>query len=246
MSQQFVQEPDPECAAVVKALCERYGWALIERAAFAERVAAHAATGGFRTIGMAALNLYSITLHQACSGAEGRERQERAYTELGWLLMQAASSHHGLRDQALVDEVLGEIFEQFPTCRVPGAFIAFAQQRLRNAVKRTRNTRFVSLEARAVELSEEGDDDLHALISAELRESVAFCREQFLRRYPGARLQFAAVWMKFVLELDDATIGVRLAKSPQQVYVLRCRGLKKLRAEPAWQALADEWELRKL
>lgn len=240
---QLVQEPNPECVAVVHTLCERFGWALLERASFAERLRAHAAAGAFRSLEAAAFNLYSAALHLACSGAQGRERQERAYVELARLLQQSAGRYLSGRNPAMVEEVLGEIYEQFTACRTPGAFIAFAQQRLRNLIKRSWNPRLVSLDAGAALLPAQQDDELDALLDAELRERVAACREQFLGKYPAARLQFEAVWMKFMLGLDDATISRYLDKTPNQIYVLRSRGLKRLRAEPAWQALADDLEL---
>lgn len=238
------QEPyegrDPQFVAVVDALCDRYDWRLLEREAFISRLGPHAAAGEFRDLAAAAFNLYTLALYAACSGVEGPERQERAYMELARLLYDIASRHFGERSPDLVDETLGHIFEHFTSCRKPGAFVAFAKQRLRNQLKRRWGERFVSLdELDGPSVAREGEE-LERVLALELRERLIACRELFLRQHKGAALQFEAVWMKFVLDLDDTAIASRLGKEPQQVYVLRSRGLKKLRHEPAWQALADD------
>jgi DNA-directed RNA polymerase specialized sigma24 family protein len=241
----FEQEPDGDnqaaYATVVDALRRRYDWRLIDREAFIAGLGPHAAAGEFRDLNAAAFNLYTLALHRACSGAEGAERQEIAYGELGRLLYDIASRRFGERSPGIVDETLGDIFEHFAACRKPGAFVAFAKQRLRNHLKRRWSDRLVSLDELDGSSGEgEGGDELDRVLTRELRERVAEARRLFLDRHKGARLQFEAVWMKFVLDLDDATIASRLGKEPQQVYVLRSRGLKKLRCDPAWRALADD------
>lgn len=232
--------PAAQHIVVVDALCDRYDWRLLEREAFIARLGPHAAAGEFRDLAAAAFNLYTLALYTACSGAEGPDRQERAYRELGRLLHDIAQRHYGEHSPDLVDETLGEIFEHFAACRKPGAFVAFAKQRLRDQLKRRWGERFVRLDDLDGPITEYQGDELDHVLTLELRERLAACRELFLRRHKGARLQFEAVWMKFVLDLDDTTIASRLGKEPQQVYVLRSRGLKKLRREPAWQALADD------
>jgi DNA-directed RNA polymerase specialized sigma24 family protein len=62
----------------------------------------------------------------------------------------------------------------------------------------------------------------------------------FVQRHPRARLQLAALWLKHVEGLDETAISQRLGKPAGSLYVLRARALQKLRAEPAWRALAAE------
>lgn len=235
-----IEDNEQERIRVVDALCDRYGWSLLDRQAFVAGLGVHVATGEFRDLNAAAFNLYTLALYAACSGDEGPERQERGYRELGRLLQDIAYHRFGDRSSDLVDETLSDVFEHFGACRKRGAFVAFAKQRLRNHLKRRWNERTVSLDELDGPAGESHGEELDKVLARELRERVDECRKEFLDRHKGAQLQFEAVWMKFVLDLDDHTIAARLGKEPQQVYVLRSRGLKKLRGDPAWRALADD------
>jgi hypothetical protein len=46
--------------------------------------------------------------------------------------------------------------------------------------------------------------------------------------------------LKYIEGLDDREIGLRLGKPLSSIYVLRVRGLAKLRSDASWCALANE------
>jgi hypothetical protein len=232
--------PDPQLVAAVDALRARYEWRLLSRDEFIARLGAHLASAEFRSLSAAAFNLYTLTLYVACSGMEGPDRQERAYHELARFLYDLAWRRYGHDGAAEVDDALGDIFEHFAACRKPGAFLAFAHQRLRNLIRRQRSSRTVSIDDHEDQLVTPADEGLEHVLAAELQERVATCRAMFLQKHKRARLQFEAVWMKHLLRLDDCAIAARLGKAPKQIYVLRARGISKLRQEPAWRALAAD------
>ncbi len=235
-----VREPDAELAAAVDRLLARYGWALLSREAYIERLGPHLVAGAFRSPSAAAFNLYTLELYRACSGTGGPDLQEQAYAELARYLFDLARRRYGQQGDELADEVLGDIFEHFDQCRKPDAFLAFAHQRLRDRFRRRRTSRTVSLQDVESQLPGLVDQEWEWMLAAELRERVARCREQFLLKHKRARLQFEAVWMKYLLGLDDTVIPALLGKEPRQVYVLRARGIVKLRNDPEWKALAAD------
>jgi DNA-directed RNA polymerase specialized sigma24 family protein len=235
-----VEGPEQQVAQAVDQLRTRFGWQLIEGAEFVRLAAEHMRVGGFTKPSEAAFNLYTLTLYDACAGTQGAARREAAYGELARYLYDIARNRYHEADPDLVNEALAEIFEHFGDCRVPGAFLAFAQQRLRDLVRRRWNSRTVSLDAQHELLSAEGDDGLSEALSAELRTQILDYSKAFLDKHRGAQMQFLAVWLKFMRHLDDSAIATQLGKDTRQVHLLRCRGLKKLRQDPAWQALAAE------
>ncbi len=79
------------------------------------------------------------------------------------------------------------------------------------------------------------------MIAGELHARFEHLAQEFLRKHPRAAKQFAALRLKFIDGLDDATIAARFGVSVKSVFVLRARAAEKLRAEPAWLALAAEF-----
>lgn len=238
---QVIHEADPQVAQAVDQLLARFKWQLLAREEFIAATVAHMAAEVFDSPNQAAFNRYTLTMYAACAGQEGRARQELAFTELGRYLADIAQGHFREYDPDLIAEALSEIFLNLAQCRKPGAFLAFAKQRLRDLVRRRWQNRGLPLEAANALESDERDDGLNQAISAELRERVLLCGRQFLARHKGAQLQFLAVWLKYMQQLDDQVIAAQLGKEPRQVYVLRSRGLKKLRNEPGWQALSADF-----
>lgn len=237
---QVIHEADPQVAQAVDQLLARFKWRLLAREEFITLTVAHMAAEAFDSPNQAAFNLYTLTMHAACAGQQGRDRQELAFTELGRYLADIAQGYFREYDPDLISEALSDIFLNLAQCRKPGAFLAFAQQRLRDLVRRHWQDRGLPLEAASRLESDERDSGLNQAITVELRERVLLCGRQFLARHKGAQLQFLAVWLKYMQQLDDQAIAAQLGKEPRQVYVLRSRGLKKLRNEPDWQALSAD------
>ena len=66
------------CLAVVDQLAATWGWQLLGRAAWARQAADLVQAGMAADPTRAAMFVYSQVLHTACSGAEGRARQNLA------------------------------------------------------------------------------------------------------------------------------------------------------------------------
>ena len=133
-------DPDwhAECEAIVRSLLARHGWQLIEHEAFVARLSEVYARGVASSPQRAAIHLYTLTLYAACSGKEGAQRQEIAYQELFDYLRRSALHRYGdLADDAS-QLAIERIFTHFGRCRQPGAFLAWAFQQLRDAVRTLR------------------------------------------------------------------------------------------------------------
>jgi len=230
--------PERMCAQAADALVARHGWQLLDRAEFARRALEHLRSGVAADARRAATYAYSLALHAACSGSEGRERQNHAYAELFRYLYDSALHRYPGIHEEVAQRALAQVFASFGRCRQPGAFLAFAFQHLLDAARSLRREH-------AGTLAEQADagqpDPSDMVIAGELRARFEQLAAEFLRRHPRAARQFAALRLKFIDGLDDPTIAGQLGKSVQNVYVLRARAIEKLRAEPAWRALAAEF-----
>jgi RNA polymerase sigma factor (sigma-70 family) len=240
------------CVEAVDGLLARHQWQLLDRAEFARRALDHWSGGGASDAQRAATHIYSLALHTACSGGEGAERQNRAYTELFRYLYDIAFQRYPGAHEEVAQRALVHIYTSFERCRQPGAFLAFAIQQLLDTARSLQREQPPerSLAARsaagAAELGEllvdeQQPDPSELLIAEELRARFALLADEFLRKHPRASHQFAALRLKFIDGLDDQTIAEQLGNTIPNVYVLRARAIEKLRAEPSWRALAIEF-----
>jgi RNA polymerase sigma factor (sigma-70 family) len=240
------------CSQVVDALVDRHGWRLLDRADLVQRALEHLRSGAATDARRAATYAYSRALYVACSGGEGPERQNWAYAELFRYLYDSALHRYPGIHEEVAQRALAGVFASFAGCRQPGAFLAFAFQHLLDAARALRRE---SVPARSLAdrpgeqarwLGEQIPDERQpdpsdAVIADELRARFAQLAGEFLRKHPRAAQQFAALRLKFIDGLDDIAIAQQLGKSVRNVYVLRARAIEKLRAEPAWRALAAEF-----
>jgi RNA polymerase sigma factor (sigma-70 family) len=238
------------CGEAVDLLLDRHGWRLLERAEFLHRTLDHLRSGIARDARRAATFTYSQALHMACSGAEGYERQNSAYGELFRYLHESARYRYPDMDEEVSQRALMNIFMAFERCRQPGTFLAFALQHLLDAARALRREQPRALATPAgvhayalgAQLPDDRQPDpAEVVIAGELRARFEQLAQEFLRKHPRAAKQFAALRLKFIDGLDDATIAARFGVSVKSVYVLRARAAEKLRAEPAWHALAAEF-----
>jgi RNA polymerase sigma factor (sigma-70 family) len=240
------------CAEAADGLLARHRWRLLDRAELARRALEHLRSGVARDAQRAATHAYSLALHAACSGAEGLERQNRAYAELfGYLYDIALQRCPGVHEEA-AQRALAHIYTSFERCRQPGAFLAFGIQQLLDTARSLRREQPPARSlaetdsAGGVELGElltdeRQTDPSDVVIAGELRVRFAQLAAEFLRMHPRAARQFDALRLKFIDGLDDQTIADQLGNSVRNIYVLRARAIEKLRAEPAWRALAIEF-----
>lgn len=247
-------EPDAEtqCHRAVERFLARYDWRLLERAEFVRRAGGALRSGVATTADRAATLVYSQALYHACSGAEGRERQERGYAELYDYLYAIAHQRYPQEWAEVAQRALSTIFEAFHTCRAPETFFAFALIHLGESAKlawREAARLPESLDAPdregAAPLGTTLPDPrqsnpLELVIDAELRQRLRRSLDACRRRHRRATSQLDAVWLKFIEGLDDQTISRRLARSVKSIQEMRCRGLKLLYHDPDWRALGSE------
>jgi RNA polymerase sigma factor (sigma-70 family) len=239
------------CWKAVDALLDRHEWRLLDRPEFARRALDQLRRSVARDAQRAATFVYSQALHTACSGAEGLERQNRAYTELFAYLYERALRRYADMGEEVSQRAIASTFANFKRCRQPGAFLAFALQQMLDAARSLRREQQPNERAAPVGAHEQalGDqiadqrqpDPAEALIAGELHTRFEQLAQEFLRKHPRAAKQFAALRLKYIDSLDDMTIAAQLGVPVKSVYVLRTRAMEKLRAEPAWRALAAEF-----
>jgi RNA polymerase sigma factor (sigma-70 family) len=238
------------CHAAVDRLAATWGWHLLGRATWARQAADLVRAGMAADPGRAAMFVYSQVLHTACSGIDGRARQNLAYTELFRFLFESARRRYPEIAEDATQRASERVFAQFDRCRTPGTFLAFALQQLMDAARAVRRQNGLDAIPQAAPAA--GIGDLHNLpdrqpdmaaqiITAELRARFEDLSREFLRKHPRAGRQIAALRLKYIDGLDEAAIGQLLGKSTGSVYTLRARAIEKLRAEPEWRALAADF-----
>jgi DNA-directed RNA polymerase specialized sigma24 family protein len=246
-------EPEPtreDCQEAVDQLLTCYGWRLLERDAFTARTWAHVRTQVLRDAARAAKFVYSEALYAACSGMEGTMRREQGYAELHRWLYDVAYHRYGDLAEDVTQQALLATYASFSRCRQAGTFMMFTLLQLREAAHALRRQAAAELAWRE---GEAADGAPHAervpdaapspealALHAERRAKLEQCRAAFLRQHPRAAAQFAAVWLKFILGINDHEISRRLGKPIDHIYVLRARGLRKLQSEPQWRDLASD------
>lgn len=232
-------------------LAARYEWQLVPAAELASLVAEEirraGAALGPREVDQLTTAVYVEQLHRACSGARGAELRQRGYIELaGFLVSVARKKYSDVADEA-AQAALVATFESFERCRMPRAFLLFAQQRLYTAVRQLRR------ESGSLSLDQELADGI--LLAETVAAPEADPAEQMIARevaadiqaaiarshalHPRARLQLQAFFDKHLEGLSDAEIGERLRHDAVQVPVLRSRGASKLREDDHWRAIRD-------
>lgn len=239
-----------KCLEAVDLLFKRHDWILLARDACIEQAGAYLRDGIAADPYRAVVHAYSHALYAACSGSEGDQRRERGYTELFRYLYAIARQRYPDVAEDATQHALERLYCGFEMCRQPGAFLAFALQHLRNAVRSIRRQNDQPLQSLDASLGpgQPGLRDLlpdggqfdaaEAVITHEQQCRLAQLAEDFGRRHPRAGQQFAALWLKYIEGLDETAISLRLGKPIRSVYVLRARAIEKLRAEPGWYALA--------
>lgn len=239
------------CLAAVDRLAVTWGWQLLGRVTWAQQAADLVQAGTVAEPPHAAMFVYSQALHSACSGGEGRARQNLAYSELFHFLFESARRRYPMIAEDVTQRASERVFALFARCRTPGAFLAFALQQLLDSVRVVRRQSELEAGLPAIAAAAEPGDldslpdrqpDMDAqMIAAELRTRFEQLSIEFLRKHPRAGQQIAALRLKYIDGLDEAAISQLLGTSIGSVYTLRARAVEKLRAEPEWRALAADF-----
>jgi RNA polymerase sigma factor (sigma-70 family) len=225
-------------------------WRLLDQAAWVEQTFAEVQARAL-VPRRAAIFIYSQALYLACSGAQGDLRRETGYDELFRYLYDIARRRYPLVYEDVAQQAVELVYHRFAQCRQAGTFLAFALQQLMAAARTVRRQMLLRRPAElpgqeALDIFEYGSFGQHSdpsalIITNELRAKFEQLSVEFLHKHPRARRQLDALRLKYIDGLDEATISQRLGKPPASVYVLRARAVEKLRAEPAWRALAIEF-----
>jgi RNA polymerase sigma factor (sigma-70 family) len=240
------------CQQIADTCMKRYTWELLDLEEFSRRVCGRLAREPELDARCVAVQVYTEALYYACSGTEGRQRQERGYIELhAYLSICAARSYSDVGADA-TQLAIEKVYRAFDRCRHPDAFLAFALQKLRDACRA--ELRQVRRELQSLDVfdTDEGKlvgnqrlamqqaDPSEDVLRHELRQEVAQCGQEFLQRHPRASQQLEVLWMKYIDGIDDREISRRLGKPVSSIYVLRARGIAKLRHDSSWLRLARE------
>lgn len=218
----------------------------------------------------AAVHEYAKALYTAYTNKIDEEQQRRAYYELFRYVFRAASRWAAdlRRDEReeIAYQVLAELYFRLVASqeegkpggvRVAGAFLAIALQQMKNTVRQWRMTarHWATITTSEGESAAEPPaiDDLVSTNwmyapevyaeQSELRVQVVRLFASALQRYPRARIQLHVVWLHQVESLDYPIIADRLGMTVENSRVLYSRGIKRLRNESGFRALAEEERL---
>jgi RNA polymerase sigma factor (sigma-70 family) len=249
----LAEELDIQCRVVVDQLVSDHNWQLLDRDELVRRTLARLRADLASRVESAVIGAYCTALHAACSGAEGRLRQEMAYGELArYLYGMIATRFADLRPDVREDvaqNALERVFKSFDRCREPVAFLAFAAQHLLDAARVARRQQYRPVDSFEQVLGADEDSlgDLlpdtrpqpieHVLI-AEQRATIDCFLQEFVTDHPRAAQQVSILRMTWLDDLDDPAISRRLGISLGSVYTARSRIIKTIQSEPKWLARA--------
>jgi RNA polymerase sigma factor (sigma-70 family) len=249
----LAEELDIQCRVVVDQLVRDHNWQLLDRDELTRRTVARLRADLADRVESAAIGAYCIALHAACSGAEGRLRQEIGYGELarylyGMIAMRFADLRPDMRED-VAQSALERVFKSFDRCREPVAFLAFAAQHLLDAARMARRQEYRPVDSFEQLLGADEDrlgdvlpdirpQPIEHVLIAERRAMIDCFLHEFVTDHPRAGQQVAILRMTWLDDLDDQAIGRRLGVSLGSVYTARSRVIKTIQSEPKWLARA--------
>lgn len=218
------------CRRIVRALIEKYVWALLSEDELVELVLSSIQSEiSPAKVERLAKHHYTIAMYGACRQAEDLGRREQGYHELFRYLFRVAYNRWPELAEDATQRALVLVYEQINRCRNPGTFLAFALGKLRHAFKQERQARGIelSLEEMGQNITEE---DRTAPSSHLDQEELCQVLLDAIKRLPKDH-ERKAIFLKFFGGLSDAKIGERLEITEGYVRVLRHRGIKRLRKD---------------
>ena len=252
-------DPESTYRTVLRSLAARFRWGLLTESAWiAAARQINPEPEDDKAARRACLTVYSRTLYEAC---QDRGRQDRAYRELyDYLYPQAHARDADLACEAAQDAI-DLVYRSFAEpklkkCKLPDAFLFFAQGKLRDAFKRLYHAR--KRENQNVSLGpppdddDQGDDDdwLPALtdrgtpelmrLDAEreqwIKVMVHHVAERVLRclqtlwEVQRLRVQTRTLLLTFMDRATDEQIAIQLRRTKGAIQSLRKHALDTLRA----------------
>ncbi len=216
------------CLGIVQDLMAQYGWRLLPADVLVERVLDSASSVASPTeLKRLVKHQYTLVLYEACLQAERPDRREQGYRELFRFLFRVAYNRWPELAEDVTQRALVLIYEQIDRCRSPGAFLAFALNKLRHAFQQEQRARDHSSALEPI--AEGGVPSPSASLDRRERAQVLI---EALHRLPDER-QREVIVLKFFGGLSDEAIGDRLGITAGHVRVLRHRGIARLREDKA-------------
>jgi DNA-directed RNA polymerase specialized sigma24 family protein len=240
---------DSQLTASVEHLFQRYAWRLLSVAEAVKRIKLHPERPSDAHAFQVASAVYGEALYAACCGDRGDEMREQAFAELHHYVylrsLHKATSFTPEDRQDLIHDVILAVCQRLPYYRAPGAFLFNVDNELKNVLRRRRSDRRRLLpiqRAESIPDTQAYCDPVFVALRNDQRFVIQRCFRQMMRRHPRSQHQLAAVWLKFIQEMDDSSISSYFAKPIANIHVLRSRGMKQLRTHPAIQSLHHELE----
>ncbi|MEM7129181.1 MAG: sigma-70 family RNA polymerase sigma factor [Chloroflexota bacterium] len=244
------------CRRHIRHLIEKQGWTLLSEDEWLAHVLKHYpdridlqrgadAESKLQTLCIAIYCEYG--LYPACKGVRGDGIRKQGFEEVAYYLYDRMV--YFLPPQNAEDAAHDAIIELHRTIdkvTTPAAFLSFARQKLRDAVRKiVRNEeRMLSLE---LPNEDEGDvtsgpfDPVTAdVIQAERAQKVLDAMNRIVEENPRSKEQIKAFVLRHLYGIPIEQIAVRLKKSPDQIYVLISRAKKRLRDDPELRQLLDD------
>lgn len=186
---------------------------------------------------------YTIELYNACRQADDLELRERGYTDLFHYVYRAAYQKWPDLAEDATQRALLLVYQQIERCANPVAFRSFALFKLRQAVTdiQRRMQSDQPLEVDGPGASSTGEEALEDVLMK--REDIITLLDA-LKRLPHSQRQ--AIFHKFFDGLGDDEIAGQIGTTAGHVRVLRCRGLERLRQDPALRIYFEPFSSERL
>lgn len=219
----------------------RHDWRLLDKFAVAAQVATRWERLSAPTQVEAERACQQVYAQHLYATVQDVTHREVAYRELHAYLYRIALRQRPELAEDAAQEAILLVYEKLATCRDPSAFLKFAIYQLLTAFHRlTPSQREFSLEGWYEVSGDEAESQWRVaeapaleVQAAERDEAIQLLRwlHAVITANPRARNQILAVALKYLEGLEEEEIAEMLGTSVANVYVLRNRGLAKLRQE---------------
>lgn len=247
MTEPEKEELDHESVArEVKKFLSRHGSRLISNEELVSGVTSLLITGTFTNAFLACYSVYSERLYQVCTNVEQPEQREQGWIELSEHLFYVVRRHAPElspdKRKEVIDQALAKTYYRLTEVRKPAAFMAVATQQARNVIQAwRRGTHADSGRQDEEQVAPPTSQPDQRFADIELRQRMRECFRRALQRNPRAKIQLRVVWMKQIEGWDYPAIANALNRKIGTIRVLHTRGLERLRNDPDWRRLGQDY-----
>ncbi len=225
-----VLAPDETYRHIVLNLIAQYDWKLVSPDQLIDLVSASTGEGDSSpNCKRIAINHYTQILYESCQQTKDLARREQGYRELFCYLFRAAYNRWPEMAEDVTQRALVLIHEQIDRCQHPGAFLAFALNKLRHACQQETHARGREIVLEKVEPDNSNLERSGPSTELDQKEDTLFLIDKIKVLLPERERQII-LWKYFYGDGDEA-IATRLGITPGYVRVLRHRAIQKLRSD---------------